>query len=83
VKYIACITTKRGRLVVDFYDQNGKRRLKTLPKGTTKTDARKMLADIEREIEKGPFLPKQHTPTFDEVAKDWIKHKTMNLRAST
>jgi len=74
---------KKRPLVVDFYDQNGKRRLKTLPKETTKTDARKILADIEREIEKGVFLPKQHTHTFDEVTKDWIKHKTMNLRAST
>ena len=30
---MACITKKRGRMVIDFYDQNGKRRLKTLPKG--------------------------------------------------
>ena len=80
---MACITKKRGRLVIDFYDQNGKRRLKTLPEGTTKTAARKILVDVEREIEKGVFLPKQHTPTFEEVARDWIEHKKLNIRVST
>ena len=37
---MACVTTKRGRLVLDFYDQHGKRRLKTLKEGTTKKEAK-------------------------------------------
>ena len=77
---MACITKKRGRLVIDFYDQNGKRRLKTLPLGITKTKARKVLADIERAIESGTFLARLHTPTFSEVAKDWLKYKKPSVR---
>ena len=30
---------RRGRYVIDFYDTYGKRRWKTLPKGTTKKKA--------------------------------------------
>ena len=33
---MACITKKRGKLIIDCCDQHGKRRLKTLPDGITK-----------------------------------------------
>ena len=77
---MACITTKRGRLVIDFYDQNGKRRLKTLPKGITKTDARKMLAHVEREVENETYRSKLHTPIFIEVANAWFVFKKPDVR---
>ena len=44
---MACIRERRNRLVIDFYDQHGKRRWKTLKEGTTQRDARKALREIE------------------------------------
>ncbi|UCF84689.1 MAG: site-specific integrase [Desulfobacteraceae bacterium] len=80
---MACVTKKRGKLVIDFYDQHGKRRLKTLPKGTTKTQARKVLREIEEQVDKRTFLPAKKIPLFSEVAKDWIAYKKPNLRETT
>lgn len=80
---MACITTKRNRLVIDFYDQHGRRRLKTLPKGTTKGEARRVLREIETQIERGTFLSVRHTPLFPEIAKDWLLYKRPNVREST
>ena len=80
---MACITTKRGRLVIDFYDQHGKRRLKTLPKGITKAQAKKVLREIEEQVNKGIFLPLKQIPSFSEVAKDWLEYKKPNLRITT
>ena len=80
---MACITKKRGKMVIDFYDQHGKRRLKTLPKGTTKTQAKKVLREIEGMVERGTYLPMAGIPTFSKVAEDWLKYKKPNIRCST
>ena len=80
---MACITKKKYRdkgkrtireaLVIDFYDQHGKRRIKTLPDGISKRDARKILREVESEVERGAYLPKTGIPTFAKVADDWLK----------
>lgn len=80
---MACITTKHGRRVIDFYDQHGKRRLKTLDEGITKTEARRQLREIEREVDRGTYLPKSGIPAFGKVADDWLEYKAANVRAST
>jgi len=80
---MACITKKRGKLVIDFYDQHGKRRLKTLPEGISKKEAKKILREIEHEVERGAYLPREGTPTFEKVAEDWLKYKKPNIRQST
>ena len=80
---MACITTKRDRLVIDFYDQHGKRRLKTLPKGTSKTQAKKVLREIELQVERGTFLPTQNIPLFSNVADDWLSYKKPSIRETT
>ena len=80
---MACITTKRGRRVIDFYDQHGKRRLKTLPQGITKNDARKILQEILEQVEHGTYLPEKKIPPFSEVADLWLEHKKLNLREHT
>ena len=36
---MACITKRRNRWIVDFYDTHGKRRWITMPKGATKNKA--------------------------------------------
>ena len=66
---MACITKRRNRWILDFYDQHGKRRWKTLPKGTTKKKAKDELRAIEDQVSKGVFLPTQKIPTFKEVCE--------------
>jgi hypothetical protein len=83
---MACVTKKKGkpgRWCIDFYDQHGKRRLKVLPEGTTKAEARDVLRDIEDQVGKSMFMPTKQVPTFSGVARDWIEHKRLNLRETT
>jgi len=80
---MACVTKKKGKWAVDFYDQHGKRRLKVLKAGSTKKQAKELLREIESQIEKGIFIPTKHIPKFSTVAEDWLKYKKPNLRAST
>ena len=80
---MACIRKRRGKYVIDFYDNTGKRRWKTLPKDARKKDANKALRDIEDKLEKGIYLPSKQTPTFKKVAEDWIASKKQNLRSTT
>ncbi len=80
---MACIAKRRNRYVIDFYDNHGKRRWKTLPKGTTKKKARDVMRDIEDQLAKGIFMPDKKVPTFAKVAEDWLNYKKPNLRDST
>lgn len=80
---MACITKRRGRWVIDFYDQNGKRRWNTLPKGTTKRDAKKILQEISKQVDKGLYLPEKKIPFFTELADEWLKYKKPNIREHT
>ena len=80
---MACISKRRSRYVIDFYDHHGRRRWKTLPKGTTKTRARESMREIEDQLARGIWIPDKKIPLFGEVAKDWLKHKKPQLRAST
>ncbi len=83
---MACITkkkSKKGQWCIDFYDQYGKRRLKVLPKDATKTEAKKVLREIEDQVEKRIFMPTRNIPLFSEVAEDWLEFKKPNVRAST
>lgn len=80
---MACIAKRRGRYVIDFYDNQGKRRWKTLPAGITKKKARESMRDIEDQLRKGIYLPDRKVPLFSKVAQDWLKHKKANVRASS
>jgi integrase len=80
---MACITKRRDRWVVDFYDQHGKRRWKTLPKGATKGKAKEELRAIEDSVDRRTFLPVKKVPTFSTVAEDWIEHKKTKVRITT
>lgn len=80
---MACIRERRKRLVIDFYDQHGKRRWKTLKEGTTKRDAKKALREIEDAIEKGSYIAPIDVPGFSEIAEIWLKIKKPNIRHST
>ncbi len=80
---MACITKRRNRYVVDFYDNHGARQRKTLKAGTTKARAREILRTIEDKLAKGLYLPEERIPFFSRVAKDWLEFKKLNVRAST
>jgi len=80
---MACIAKRRGRYVIDFYDTYGKRRWKTLAKGTTKKKAKEALRDIEDQLRRGIYIPDKKIPNFKEITKDWIDYKKPNLRYST
>lgn len=80
---MACVTKRRGRYVIDFYDSQGNRKRKTLKAGTTKAKARDILRDIEIQLAKGLYLPEERIPLFSEVAKDWLEFKKLNIRKST
>lgn len=80
---MACITKRRGRYVIDCYDQNGKRYRKTMKKGTTKEDARKELREIEARIERRTFVHEKKTPSFSEVAAQWLQYKKGRCRETT
>jgi len=80
---MACVTKKKGRWAVDFYDQHGKRRLKMLPKDATKGQARKLLREIEQEVEQRRWMPAKSIPTFSEVAQEWLEYKKPNVRFSS
>ncbi len=80
---MACITKRRSRWVIDFYDTRGKRRWVTMPKGTTKKKAHDKLREVEDQLKRGIYIPDRRIPTFKEVAEDWIEYKKINLRDST
>lgn len=80
---MACITKRRGRYVIDCYDQNGKRYRKTLPMGTNKDQARKELREIEVKIERRTFLHEKKTPLFSEVKSQWLEYKKTRCRVTT
>jgi integrase len=80
---MACITKRRGRWVIDFYDQHGKRRWKTLPENTTKKKATEELRAIEEQVGKKVFIPTKEVPLFKAVAKEFAESKRPNLRANT
>lgn len=80
---MACIKKRRGRWVIDFYDQQGVRRWRTMPKGATKSQADKELQAIKDQVERGNYLPVVKVPLFSEVAQEWIEHKRLKLRETT
>lgn len=80
---MACISKRRSRYVLDYYDNHGMRHRQTLKKGITKKKAKEKLREIEDQLSKGLFIPETKIVTFKKVAEDWLIHKKPNLRAST
>ena len=80
---MACITKRRGRWVIDFYDQHGQRQRETLPKGTNKDTARKELREREKKVDNRTFIQDKKAPLFSKVAEDWLDYKKPKLRETT
>ncbi|MBW2132012.1 MAG: site-specific integrase [Deltaproteobacteria bacterium] len=79
---MACVTKRRGRYVIDYYDNQGKRRWETLKKGTTKKKALDRLREIEDQLSRGTYVPEKKIPRLSEVCKEWLEFKKPNVRAS-
>ena len=80
---MACIAKRRNRYVIDFYDNQGKRRWKTLPEGITKKKAKEAMREIEDQIARGIYLPDKKILLFSEVAQDGLEFKKPNVRHSS
>lgn len=80
---MACITKRRGRYVIDCYDQNGKRYRKTLKAGTTKEEGRTELREIEKKIDRRTFMHDKKVPFFSDVKKRWLEYKQTRCRETT
>lgn len=80
---MACVTKRRDRWVLDFYDQHGDRQRIAMPKGTTKGQAKEALREIEDAVDKGVYLPSKKIPLFSEIAREWIEYKQPKLRETT
>lgn len=80
---MGCVAKRRGRYVIDCYDQNGNRYRKTLKLGTNKEDAKKLLRELEARIERGTFLHEKKTPLFKDVARRWLDYKKTKIRITS
>ena len=80
---MACIAKRRGRYVIDCYDQHGKRYRNTLKAGTTKEEARKALREIEERIAHRTFLIEKKIPFFSMIAEEWLEYKKTRCRETT
>ena len=80
---MATVSKRRGRYVLDFYDNEGKRQRMTMKKGTTLKGAKEKLREIEEQISRGLYMPEKRIPTFDKAAQQWLEYKRPNIRPST
>lgn len=80
---MAKVAKRRGRYVVDYYDNRGKRRWQTLREGTTLKQAKEELRNIENQLARGVFIPAKEVLAFKKVASNWLEYKKANIRGST
>lgn len=80
---MACVRYRRGRWVIDFYDQDGMRRWHTMPKGSTRRDANEKMGELERKVRQENYIPPQSVPLFSEVADNWLDSKKSEIRHTT
>lgn len=80
---MACVKKRRGRYVLDFYDQHGHRQRVTTKEGTTKQQAWDELRDKVDSVSKRVFVPVKRMLQFSKVAEEWLEHKKPNVRITT
>lgn len=68
-----CVRKRRGKWVIDFYDQFGQRHWETV--GTNKKDATEKLAQRIQEVGKEIFQPIQLSKPFKEVSAEWFQNQ--------
>jgi len=69
---MACVTKRRGRWVLDFRDENGRRHWETY---RTKKGADDALTEIRKDLKDGNYVDPGTLPTVAEVAGHWLNLK--------
>jgi integrase len=80
---MATVSFRRDRWVLDYCDQHGKRRWKTMPKGTTKKEAQQKLGEMIKLVHTGAHRSPKEIPLFKDVAASWLNSKEVVVRYST
>lgn len=80
---MACVKKRRGRYVLDFYDQHGKRQRVTMKADATKQEAWDELRDKVAAVRKRVFVPVKSMLLFSNVADEWLEQKKANVRITT
>jgi integrase len=78
---MACVVKRRGKYVLDYYDQNGKRRWETT--NGNKKEAELLLAQRIQEIHRGDFQARTEQVTFDELAASYVANVRVKVRDLT
>jgi len=69
---MACVKRRRNRWVVDFRDQDGKRRWHSYK---TREEADAALTKLVPAVKQGTYRPPAELPTLSIVARDWLATK--------
>ena len=80
---MATVSFRRNRWVLDYFDQHGKRRWKTMPQGTTKKEAQQKLGEMIKLVQTGVHRSPKEIPLFEDVAASWLNSKQTVVRFST
>jgi hypothetical protein len=79
---MACVVKRRGKWVLDYRDQHGRRHWETTD--GNKKDAELLLAKRLQEVSRGEYQPDREQRTFEELAGAYTEtHIRVNVRAST
>jgi integrase len=78
---MACVRKRRGKYVLDYYDQHGQRRWETT-KGN-KREADRLLRQRQEEVERGTYQARSDQTTFEELAEAYIARAKTKVRDIT
>jgi len=76
---MAKVAKRRGRYILDYYDNQGKRQRKTLKKGITLKQAKEKLREIEDQLSKGLYIPDKKIPIFSKKPKTKASNRKIDL----
>jgi len=79
---MACIRKRRGKWVIDFRDQFGRRHWQTV--GTNKKEAEDRLAEKVLDVRRGQFNPEASRLPFETYAERWMtNYAEVNVKVRT
>src|SRR5690349_4519685 len=78
---MACVRKRRGKYVLDYYDQNGTRRWETTD--GNKKEAELLLAQRLQEVDRGEYQARDDQPLFDDLSDSYIDSVKLEVRDIT
>ena len=70
---MACVVKRRGKYVLDYYDQTGKRRWETTD--GNKKDAELLLAQRVQEVARGDYQSRADQTTFEQLTEAYLTNR--------